>query len=46
MNDKEQPIRYDDIDRHEITFLKHPVKGKKKRVRRMKDIEIRSKEER
>jgi len=43
MNKNEGVIRYDDIERHETTFKKHPTKGKKKRVRRMKLVEIKPK---
>jgi hypothetical protein len=33
-NDDSLDIRYDDIERHETSFLKHPVKVKK--VKKMK----------
>ena len=41
MNENEEVIRYDDIERHETTFEKHPTKVKK--VRRMKRVKIKIK---
>ena len=45
MKDNEELVRYDDIDKHETAFKKHPTKGKKKRVRRMKPVEIKPKDD-